>query len=165
MMKRLINFLVKKPISVSILILLQLGIIYMLIYLLSVQLTEFLFIIQILNIFIVIYILNKNDNPSYKMTWIIFILGVPLVGGITGIRIINRAITDEEAKMLYIDAPKETIVLYHGLGEVATKATVNHHTINLKAPTFKSADDARKYGLKVGDIYIEVDTLKVLLPI
>ena len=89
----------------------------------------------------------------------------PLVGGITGIRIINRAITDEEAKMLYIDAPKETIVLYHGLGEVATKATVNHHTINLKAPAFKSADDAREYGLKVGDIYIEVDTLKVLLPI
>ncbi len=34
----------------------------------------------------------------------------------------------------------------------------------LKAPTFKSAGDARRYGLKVGDIYIEVDTLKVLLP-
>ena len=83
MMKRLINFLVKKPISVSILILLQLGLIYMLIYLLSVRLTEFLFIVQVLNMMIVIYILNKNDNPSYKMTWIIFILGIPLVGGIT----------------------------------------------------------------------------------
>jgi cardiolipin synthase len=82
-MKRLINFLVKKPISVSILILLQLGLIYMLIYLLSVRLTEFLFIVQVLNMMIVIYILNKNDNPSYKMTWIIFILGIPLVGGIT----------------------------------------------------------------------------------
>lgn len=83
MMKRLINFLVKKPISVSILILLQLGLIYMLIYLLSVRLTEFLFIVQVLNMMIVIYILNKNENPSYKMTWIIFILGIPLVGGIT----------------------------------------------------------------------------------
>ena len=89
----------------------------------------------------------------------------PYVGGITGIRILNRAITAKEAEILYKDAPEETIVLYHGLGEVATKATVNHHTINLKAPTFKSAAAAREYGLKVGDIYIEVDTLKVLQPI
>ena len=89
----------------------------------------------------------------------------PFVGGITGVRIINRAITDGEAMELYKDAPNELIALYHGLGEVATKATVNHHTINLKAPTFKSAQDAREYGLKVGDIYIEVDTLKVLLPV
>ncbi|MDP3441918.1 MAG: PLDc N-terminal domain-containing protein, partial [Ignavibacteria bacterium] len=79
MMKRLINFLVKKPISVSILILLQLAIIYTLIYQLSVQLSEFYFVLQGLNFIIVIYIINKNDNPSYKMTWIIFILGVPLV--------------------------------------------------------------------------------------
>ena len=89
----------------------------------------------------------------------------PYVGGIRGIRILNRAITDEEAMALFNDVPDELIALYHGLGEVATKATANHHTINLKAPTFKSADDARKYGLKIGDIYIEVDTLKVLLPV
>lgn len=95
MMKRLINFLVKKPISVSVLILLQLSIIYMLIYQLSVQLTEFYFIIQGLNIFIVIYIINKNDNPSYKMTWIIFILGVPLVGGITYLMFGGRKVPKE----------------------------------------------------------------------
>ena len=94
-MKRLINFLVKKPISVSVLILLQLSIIYMLIYQLSVQLTEFYFIIQGLNIFIVIYIINKNDNPSYKMTWIIFILGVPLVGGITYLMFGGRKVPKE----------------------------------------------------------------------
>ena len=94
-MKRLINFLVKKPISVSVLILLQLSIIYMLIYQLSVQLTEFYFILQGLNIFIVIYIINKNDNPSYKMTWIIFILGVPLVGGITYLMFGGRKVPKE----------------------------------------------------------------------
>ena len=87
------------------------------------------------------------------------------VGGIRGIRILNRAITDEEAMVLFKGKIEQNIVLYHGLGEVATKATIDHHTINLKAPAFKSAQDARDYGLKVGDIYIEVDTLKVLLPI
>ena len=89
----------------------------------------------------------------------------PFVGGITGVRIINRAITDKEAMILYKDKPEQSIVLYHGLGEVATKATINHHTINLKIPAFKSANDAREYGFKAGDIYIEVDTLKVLLPV
>ena len=89
----------------------------------------------------------------------------PFVGGITGVRIINRAITDKEVMILYKDKPEQSIVLYHGLGEVATKATINHHTINLKIPAFKSANDAREYGFKAGDIYIEVDTLKVLLPL
>ena len=40
-MKKIIEFLIKKPISVSALILLQLGIIYALIFRMSVQWTEF----------------------------------------------------------------------------------------------------------------------------
>ena len=75
-MKKIIEFLIKKPISVSALILLQLGIIYALIFRMSVQWTEFYFILQALNVLLVIYIINKNDNPSYKIAWIVFILGV-----------------------------------------------------------------------------------------
>ena len=82
-MKKIIEFLIKKPISVSALILLQLGIIYALIFRMSVQWTEFYFILQALNVLLVIYIINKNDNPSYKIAWIVFILGVPAVGGVT----------------------------------------------------------------------------------
>ncbi len=63
-MKKIIEFLIKKPISVSALILLQLGIIYALIFRMSVQWTEFYFILQALNVLLVIYIINKNDNPS-----------------------------------------------------------------------------------------------------
>lgn len=82
-MNKLIAFLIKKPISVSILILMQLGFIYLFVYFMSVRLAETYFILQALNIILVVYIINRYDNPSYKLTWIIFILVVPLVGGIT----------------------------------------------------------------------------------
>jgi cardiolipin synthase A/B len=82
-MNKLIAFLIKKPISVSILILLQLGFIYLFVFFMSVRLTETYFILQVLNVILVVYIINRYDNPSYKLTWIVFILVVPLVGGIT----------------------------------------------------------------------------------
>lgn len=38
--------------------------------------------IRLISLVIVFTILNKRDNPSYKMAWIIFILAAPLVGGV-----------------------------------------------------------------------------------
>ena len=38
--------------------------------------------IQLASLAIVFAILNKRDNPSYKMMWVIFILATPLVGGV-----------------------------------------------------------------------------------
>ena len=39
-------------------------------------------LIQVASLVIVFAILNKRDNPSYKMMWVIFILATPLVGGV-----------------------------------------------------------------------------------
>lgn len=35
----------------------------------------------LLSMFVVLYILNKQDNPAYKLAWVILVLSVPLVGG------------------------------------------------------------------------------------
>ena len=35
-----------------------------------------------LSILIVLYIVRKDDNPAYKIVWIILILLVPLLGGL-----------------------------------------------------------------------------------
>ncbi len=37
---------------------------------------------RILSFIIIIYIINRNDNPSYKLVWCIMILVIPLFGGI-----------------------------------------------------------------------------------
>ena len=39
-------------------------------------------IIQFLSMIMVIWIINKRDNPSYKFTWVLFILLAPCVGGV-----------------------------------------------------------------------------------
>lgn len=83
MMKKMTHFLVKKPFSVTLLILIQLIAIYLAVFSLSQQF-EFIYFLQFfLNGILVIYILNRYDNPSYKMTWIMFVLGIPIVGFIT----------------------------------------------------------------------------------
>lgn len=82
-MKRIFHFLVKKPFSVSFLILLQLAGVYALVFFLSRQLQAIYFIQLALDLILVVYILNRWDNPSYKLTWIIFILGVPIIGSLT----------------------------------------------------------------------------------
>lgn len=82
-MKKLAHLLVKKPFSVTVLILLQLVSIYLAVFTLS-QRFAFIYTLQyFLDLIVVIYILNRPDNPSYKLTWTIFILGVPVIGLIT----------------------------------------------------------------------------------
>lgn len=35
----------------------------------------------LLSAFVVLYIINKKDNPAYKLIWVVLVLAVPLVGG------------------------------------------------------------------------------------
>ncbi len=44
--------------------------------------TWFYRVVQLASIIMVFWIVNKRDNPSYKMAWIVFILAAPLVGGV-----------------------------------------------------------------------------------
>lgn len=39
-------------------------------------------VLELISVFIVIYIVSKRGNPSYKIMWIVFILVFPLVGGL-----------------------------------------------------------------------------------
>ena len=36
----------------------------------------------IVNILVLLFLISKDDNPSYKLIWIVVILGVPMIGGI-----------------------------------------------------------------------------------
>ncbi|MBE5950325.1 MAG: cardiolipin synthase [Lachnospiraceae bacterium] len=39
-------------------------------------------ILEIISVFVVLYIINKDDNPAYKLAWIIPILAFPIFGGV-----------------------------------------------------------------------------------
>ena len=36
----------------------------------------------IINILVLLFLISKDDNPSYKLIWIVVILGVPMIGGV-----------------------------------------------------------------------------------
>lgn len=65
-----------------VLILIQLGFMVSLVYSLRSIYPQVDFLLQTLSIFMVIYIINRNDNPGYKLAWCICILSMPLVGGL-----------------------------------------------------------------------------------
>ena len=35
-----------------------------------------------INILVLLFLISKDDNPSYKLIWIVVILGIPMIGGI-----------------------------------------------------------------------------------
>jgi len=36
----------------------------------------------IINILVLLFLISKDDNPSYKLIWVVVILGVPMIGGV-----------------------------------------------------------------------------------
>lgn len=82
LINKFLNFISKRIVIVGLLILVQIlwGISML------TKLTEYSnvlnIVLNVLSLFAVLYIINKDDNPAYKLAWIIPILSFPLFGGI-----------------------------------------------------------------------------------
>ena len=37
---------------------------------------------SVINILVLLFLISKDDNPSYKLIWVVVILGLPMIGGI-----------------------------------------------------------------------------------
>lgn len=81
-MKKILNFIFSRMVIVGILILFQLGIIISIIWRLSNYFVYFYIFCMLMSIVIVIHLVSKNENPSYKLAWAIPILSFPLFGGL-----------------------------------------------------------------------------------
>ena len=80
-MKKLWNIMANRLFIVAVLILLQLGLIIgVMVSLSGFKLVSDL--LRFINFFLIIYIVNKQENPSYKLAWIILVLVFPLFGGL-----------------------------------------------------------------------------------
>lgn len=81
-MKKLLNSIFSRVVIVGILILFQLGIIIFAIWKLSSHFWYFYIACMLISIGIVIHLVSKNENPSYKLAWAIPIMMFPLFGGL-----------------------------------------------------------------------------------
>ncbi len=81
-MSRYFKRLLNKQFVTALLILVQLGAIIWFFYSLSQYFVYAYVTLVILSLLIVIYIINRPDNPSYKLSWSVLILTIPFVGGV-----------------------------------------------------------------------------------
>lgn len=80
-MEKILKFLFSRMVIVGFLILVQLGVLLFAIWELSESFVYLYVFFVALSIVVVIYIVSKNDNPSYKLAWTILVLLVPVFGG------------------------------------------------------------------------------------
>ncbi|MDF9825563.1 cardiolipin synthase [Breznakia sp. PF5-3] len=79
-MKRLLRLLTNKLVIVGFLIMAQLAIMLLGVYVLSMFSINAYMFFNILSLIVGIYVINRSDNPSYKLSWAVVIIGVPIFG-------------------------------------------------------------------------------------
>lgn len=60
----------------------------------------------LLTAFVVLYLINKPENPAYKLAWVVLVMAVPLVGGVLYVMLSGnrtRMKFIEEAKTSHVD--------------------------------------------------------------
>ena len=90
-MKKLLRFLVSRVFWFSLLIILQIAVTVILLLNISGFSTYINAAFKLLSLAVVVWLTTKNDNPSYKITWIILILTMPLLGGLFYLKFGNKS--------------------------------------------------------------------------
>ncbi len=83
LLRKITAILTHKLFVIALLVLLQLFILFSMIVYLSEYFVLLNTLLLILSIIVSIYIVNNDDNPAYKMTWVMLIMALPVLGGIT----------------------------------------------------------------------------------
>lgn len=81
-LKKILKVLQKRVVIVGFLILLQVLWGISMLTRLTEYSTELNILLEVITLFALLYIVNKDDNPAYKLAWLIPILMFPLFGGI-----------------------------------------------------------------------------------
>ncbi len=79
---KILNIISKRVVVVGLIILLQIIWGFSLLTKLTEYSHELNIVLTIISLLVLLYIVNKDDNPAYKLAWIIPILSFPLLGGI-----------------------------------------------------------------------------------
>ena len=93
--KRILSFFKSKIFFVGIMMLAQLIVLAVLTMLLSYQFYWFYYILVILSFLASIYVINREDNPSFKILWVLLIMAVPVMGGLFYILFGGRKVPKE----------------------------------------------------------------------
>ena len=92
-MKKILRFLISRVFWFSLLIVVQIGIFAVILFNISNYSTYLYAAFVLFSLIIVIWLVAKDDNPSYKITWIILIMTLPVVGWFFYLKFGNKTAT------------------------------------------------------------------------
>lgn len=107
MIRKLLKKLLKKQIITGVLILIQLTALIWFFYQVSNYWIYAYVGLVFLSFMIVIYLINRPDNPSYKLSWAILILTIPFVGGVLYLILGGKRIPKEFRKEMIQSSNKK----------------------------------------------------------
>ena len=99
-MKKLLKFLCSRLVVISLAILVQFCFLLFIVLKLSVYGLYAYVALQLLSLIVVLWIVTKRDNPSYKIAWIIAIMIFPLFGGIFYLVFGNKSMDKKQAQRI-----------------------------------------------------------------
>jgi len=108
--------------------------------------------LMLLDIILIIYITNKNDNPSYKLSWIIAISVFPLFGGVAYIYIKQSQKFPKKISEYYNKHSRDYMIQ-------------NNETLNKLENISKTSANLAKYIIKYGPYPIYERTSSCYFPL
>ncbi|MGE4320036.1 MAG: cardiolipin synthase [Acholeplasmataceae bacterium] len=100
-MKKLLRMILSRTSVILLLLLLQIALFFVILHYIS-KLTYVHTILYVISDIIVVYLIYKEENPVYKLSWIIPILIFPLFGGLFYLFYKNRNVSKKVIKHYYI---------------------------------------------------------------
>ena len=92
--KKIVNFMFSRLFMVAMMLLAQICLLLILVFAFSqVGFYTYLFL-NLISLLVVLFIINNNEHPSYKITWIISILSFPIVGGVFYLVLGNKRLSE-----------------------------------------------------------------------
>lgn len=78
--KGILHIIFSRTFLIAVLLVIQIGIFIGTISMLEEHATSVYIGLIVLSLMVIVYIINRNENPAFKMSWILFVLMIPIVG-------------------------------------------------------------------------------------
>ena len=100
MIKKLLKFLFSRVVIVAAMLMFQLA----LVFIVALRFSEFYFTFYLVSLImsgiVTVHIINKKDNPSYKIAWIVPVLAIPILGVTTYYIFSGNRLTNHKKKKM-----------------------------------------------------------------
>lgn len=97
---KFLKHLFSKFFIVALLLLLQVALITVFLFTLSTYYTPFMIFCYVLSLFVILYVINKDDPPEFKLPWLMIMLILPLFGLMTYVLFANPRMNRKQMKRL-----------------------------------------------------------------